>query len=74
MLLVTCIVSARLLYGLYRSLMVAQAGVSGESVVLAFGIPESLMAGGTVVGYYLAYGAGLRWRIKRWQRRALRPL
>ena len=73
-LLVTCIVSARLLYGLYRSLMVAQAGVAGESVVLAFGIPESLMAGGTVVGYYLAYAAGLRWRIRRWQRRALRPL
>jgi hypothetical protein len=73
-LVVTVIVSARLLYGLYRSLAVAQAGVSGESVLLAFGIPESLAAGGTVIGYYLAYGAGLRWRIKRWQRRALRPL
>ena len=71
-LFVTLIVSARVLYGLYRSALVAQAGVSGTSVVLAFGIPESLAAGGAVIGYYLAYNAGLRWRILRWSRRALR--
>ena len=71
-LFITFIVSARLLYGLYRSFLVAQAGVEGASVITAFGIPESLGAGGIVVGYYLAYGAGLRWRIKKWQRRALR--
>jgi hypothetical protein len=73
-LIVTFIVSARVLYGFYRSFLVAQAGVSGTSVVLAFGIPESLAAGGTVIGYYLAYHAGLRWKIRRWQRRALRPM
>ena len=73
-LFITFIVSARLLYGLYRSFLVAQAGVEGASVITAFGIPESLAAGGTVVGYYLAYGAGLRWRIKKWQRRALRRI
>jgi hypothetical protein len=73
-LIVTFIVSARLLYGLYRSLLVAQAGVSGQAVVMAFGVPQSLAAGGTVIGYYLAYGAGLRWRLKRWQRRPLRPM
>lgn len=73
-LFVTFIVSARLLYGLYRSWLVARAGVDGMSVVIAFGIPESLAAGGTVVGYYLAYEAGLRWRIKKWQRRALRGM
>ena len=73
-LLVTFIVSARLLYGLYRSILVAQAGVEGTSVITAFGIPESLAAGGIVVGYYLAYSAGLRWRIKKWQRRPLRGM
>ena len=73
-LLVTFVVSARLLYGLYRSWLVARAGVDGTSVITAFGIPESLAAGGIVIGYYLAYGAGLRWRIKKWQRRALRRM
>jgi hypothetical protein len=73
-LFVTLIISARVLYGLYRSAMVAQAGVSGTSMVLAFGIPESFAAGGAVIGYYLAYNAGLRWRIARWQRRPLRVI
>ena len=73
-LLVTFIVSARVLYGFYRSFLMAQAGVTGTSLVLAFGIPESLAAGGTVIGYYLAYHAGVRWRVRKWQRRALRPL
>ena len=65
-LLVTAIVSARLLYGVYRSWLATRAGFEGTAVITAFGIPESLAAGGAVIGYYLAYGAGLRWRIKRW--------
>jgi hypothetical protein len=73
-LLVTVIVSARLLYGLYRSWLAAQAGIEGTAVFTAFGIPQSLAAGGTVIGYYFAYGAGLRWRIRRWQKRALRVM
>lgn len=73
-LIVTFIVSARVLYGFYRSFRAAQAGVTGASVALAFGIPESLAAGGTVLGYYLAYHAGVRWRVRKWQRRALRRL
>ena len=73
-LLVTTIVSARLLYGLYRSWLAAQAGIEGTAVITAFGIPESLAAGGAVIGYYLAYGAGLRWRIRKWQKRALRGM
>jgi hypothetical protein len=73
-LLVTVIVSARLLYGLYRSMAAARAGLEGTAVVLSFGIPESLAAGGVVIGYYFAYGAGLWWRISRWSRRALRRM
>jgi hypothetical protein len=73
-LIVTLIVSARVSYGLYRSFAVAQAGMSGTALVTAFGVPESLGAGATVIGYYLAYNIGVRWRISRWQRRALRPM
>ena len=58
-LLVTLIVSARLLYGLYRSDLATW---------------ESLAAGGVVVGYYLGFAVALRWRIRRWQNRALRRM
>ena len=66
-LLVTFLVSARVLYGLWRSWTVAEAGVFGTPMVMAFGIPESLAAGGTVIGYYFAYGLGVRRRIRKWQ-------
>ena len=39
--------------------------------MVAFGIPESLAAGGIVIGYYFAYGLGVRRRILKWQNRAL---
>ena len=70
-LVVTLVVSARVLYGVWRSWTVAEAGVYGTPMVLAFGIPESLAAGGTVIGYYFAYGLGVRRRILKWQNRAL---
>jgi hypothetical protein len=73
-LFVTLIVAARVLYGLVRAFVVAQSGVSNAAVVSAFGVPESLAAGAVVIGYYLAYNVGLRLRIRRWQRRALRPM
>ena len=66
-LVVTVLVSARVMYGLWRSWTVAEAGIHGTQMVLAFGIPESLAAGGTVIGYYLAYGWGVRRRILRWK-------
>ena len=73
-LIVTLIVSARVAYGLFRSFEAASAGVSGHAIAGAFGVPESLAAGGVVIGYHLAYNVVLRWRIARWQRRALRVL
>ena len=63
-LVVTFVVSARVMYGFWRSWTVAQSGVSGTPIVMAFGIPESLAAGGMVIGYYLAYGLGVRHRIR----------
>jgi len=71
-LVVTFVVSARVMYGLWRSWTVARAGFSGTPVMMAFGIPESLAAGGTVIGYYIAYGLGIRRRILKWQNRVLR--
>ena len=68
----TLLVSARLVYGVWRAWAVARAGVDEAGVVMAFGVPESLAAGATVIGYYLAYSAGLRWRIRKWEKRALR--
>lgn len=73
-LFVTLVVSARVLYGLWRMWTVAQAGVDGTAMVTAFGIPESLAAGGLVIGYYTAYAWGVRRRVGKWQRRALRML
>jgi hypothetical protein len=66
-LFVTFVVSARVAYGLWRSWTVAQSGVYGTPMVLAFGIPESLAAGGLVIGYYVAYALGVRRRIRKWQ-------
>jgi hypothetical protein len=73
-LLVTLMVSARVFYGLWRSWKVAEAGVYGTQMVLAFGIPSSLAVGGAVIGYYIAYTWGVRRRIVTWQKRALRVI
>jgi hypothetical protein len=73
-LLVIVMISARMLYGLWRSWNAARAGIYGTEMVLAFGIPQSLAVGGTVIGYYIAYAAGVRGRIREWQKRALRVM
>jgi hypothetical protein len=73
-LIVTLIVSARVIYGLFRTIAAAQAGVSGGALATAFGVPQSLAAGAMVIGYYLAFNAGLRLRLRRWQRRPLRVM
>lgn len=73
-LLVTLMVAARVLYGLWRSWQAAQSGVYGTEMVLAFGIPQSLAVGGTVIGYYIAYASGVRRRIRKWEKRPLRVM
>ena len=73
-LLVTVMVAARVAYGLWRSWNAARAGLYGTEMVLAFGIPQSLAVGGTVIGYYIAYASGVRGRIREWQRRPLRAV
>lgn len=73
-LVITLLVTARVVFGVYRMAIAADAGLRGHALLGAFGIAESLGAGGIVIGYYLAYNFGLRWHIRRWQRRALRPM
>jgi hypothetical protein len=70
----TLMVSARIVYGLWRAWAVARAGMDDTSAIMAFGVPQSLAAGAMVLGYYLAYSAGLRWRIRKWEKRALRAM
>ena len=70
-LVVTFVVSARVLYGLWRSWTVVENGVYGTPMVLAFGIPQSLAAGGAVIGYYVVYRWGVRRRLNRWRHRSL---
>jgi hypothetical protein len=73
-LVVTFVVAARIAYGLYRSAMTAAEGVTGSALISSFGIAASLAAGGIVIGHYLVYNAGVRWRIRRWQQRSLRGM
>ena len=71
---ITLVVAARVAFGMFRAARTAAAGVTGTALLSSFGIAGSLAAGGIVIGYYLAYNAGVRWRIRQWQRRALRVM
>ena len=68
---VTSIVTARLLYGLWRVWHTWRAGAGGDSWLGAAGIAGSLGAGTVVLGYYLTYWLGVRQRFRRtvWARR-----
>ena len=73
-LLVTFMVAARVVYGLWRSWKAAEAGVYGTAGGAGVRDPESLAVGGAVIGYYIAYAWGVRRRVLRWQRRPLRVM
>lgn len=59
---ITLVVSARLLYGLWRSWQAWSAGPGDQSWLAAAGAAGSLAAGAVVLGYYLVYWAGVRWK------------
>lgn len=73
-LVITLLIAGRVLFGIYRAGVAAESGLSGGEIAGAFGVAESLGAAGLVIGYYLAYNAGVIWRIRRWERRALRVI
>jgi hypothetical protein len=62
---VTLLVTSRLLYGFWRGVHAWRAGVEGVAWFGAAGVAGSMAAGGVVLGYYLAYWAGVRRRHKR---------
>jgi hypothetical protein len=70
-LIVTLAVALRVLYGFWRGWMTLRAAPD-ESLVTAFGVVGSLGVAAMVIGYYFAYGVGLRWRIARWEKRRVR--
>lgn len=66
---ITVVVSARLIYGLWRTWHSWRAAIDGAGWISASGVAGSLAAGAVVLGYYLVYWAGVRRRYVRWQRR-----
>lgn len=62
---ITAIVSARLIYGFWRSWQMWQAGVHGVAWAAASGVAGSLAAGAIVLGYYFTYWVGVRRRLAR---------
>jgi hypothetical protein len=61
---VTLLVTARLLYGLWRGWHTMRDAAGGTSWVDAFGVADSLAVGAVVLGYYLSYWLGVRRRLK----------
>jgi hypothetical protein len=64
-LLLTLAVTARLLYGLWRIWNAWRVAGPDDSWLAAAGIAGSMAVGALVIGYYLTYSAGVRWRLRR---------
>ena len=62
---ITLTVTARILYGFWRSIQAWRSGVSGGSWFIESGVAGSLAAGAVVLGYYFVYWLGVRRRIVR---------
>lgn len=57
---ITLVVTARILYGFVRAWHAWGAATGDESWVAGAGVPGSLGAGATVLGYYFTYWLGVR--------------
>ena len=62
---ITLVVTARIVYGFWRSWQVWRLTAGDTSWLAASGVAGSLAAGAVVVGYYLIYWAGVRRRLAR---------
>lgn len=65
---ITLVVTARVLYGFWRSWQAWGAGLDYRTWATAAGVAGAMGAGATVLGYYLVYWVGVRRRLKRWRR------
>jgi hypothetical protein len=63
-LLLTLAVGARLLYGFWRLWHAWRAAPSDSSWLASAGVAGSMAVGAVVVGYYLAYFTGVRWKLR----------
>jgi hypothetical protein len=64
----TLVVSARLVYGIWRGWHAWRYRADDTSWLMASGVAGSFAAGGIVLGYYALYWAGVRWRVTRYKR------
>jgi hypothetical protein len=64
----TLVVASRMAYGIWRAWHAWWSTPDAESWLAASGAAGSLAAGGLVLGYYLAYGAGVWLRTRRHRR------
>jgi hypothetical protein len=63
-LIITLAVTARLLYGVWRIWHPWRASGSDTSWLQAAGVAGSLALGAIMLGYYVTYSAGVRWRLR----------
>ena len=71
---ITLVVTGRLIYGFVRAWHTWRAGMEGGAWFAAAGVAGSMAAGAVVLGYYLAYWAGVRRRLRRHAALPLRRL
>jgi hypothetical protein len=64
-LVITLAVTTRLLYGLWRIWHAWRAAGPETSWIASAGVAGSMAMGAVVLGYYLTYWAGMRWRLSR---------
>lgn len=64
-LIITFAVTARLLYGLWRVWHTWRTAGPDTSWLAAAGIAGSMAIGAVVLGFYVTYFAGVRWRISK---------
>jgi hypothetical protein len=64
-LIITLAVSARLLYGIWRIWHGWRTSGSDSSWLTSVGIAGSLALGALMLGYYVAYSAGVWWRLRK---------
>ena len=62
---VTLLVTARVLYGVWRAWHTWHHAAGDTSLIASFGVAGSLAAGAIVLGYYLSYWMGVRRRLRR---------
>jgi hypothetical protein len=62
-LLITLAVAARMAYGFWRLWHAWRTSGADSSWLASAGIPGSMAVGGSVIGYYLSYFAGVRLRM-----------